>query len=510
MQEILPKYKTNMSSTTTTVTVNSLLPGMAYRCEGVIKYHNYESLWFPSKEVQTKTKKLDFNVTSKAFKIDIKFDNLRNWNLKIFYKNVFKSNVLQFVETNTSESELTIENLEMSTNYLVCLALETDSGCPKNVIECQKCDTVQTIEAIPFPPSNVHITEETEKKLKVSWNKPEKQSGKISAYIILLEGQCIVSGECGCEETKPENKSVGANIFSHIFDAKPYLSYKVSVFAKNSQGAGNSYTASVTTKSEFHHPTVELKPQSKSITVTLNLTCPYTGPVTYVVEVKAENKLINSTKITFSHEKSMILRQTQNFENLTPAKNYSICTSVPDTLPAICNFIVTNQIPPEGHPSLKIKTQNETTIHIDVRRPNNAYPSKGELLIYHFKMTSKCQYSDDRCSLSQCNEIYNWTTRSSRLSNFEFFLNDLKPYWMYRFQTVLENKAGNGPLSNSTDWYNTTEITDNFMMLPATITTTSSDTKISVHINPGCPYIGNILRSFFFKFHILFSRIHKH
>jgi hypothetical protein len=215
--------------------------------------------------------------------------------------------------------------------------------------------------------------------------------------------------------------------------------------------------------------------------------------VTYLVEVKAENKLIKSIEITFSHVKS---RQIQNFENLMPAKNYSICTSVLDTLSAICSFTVTNQIPTEGHPSLIIKIINETVIKVEVQRPDNAYTGKGELLIYHFKMTSKCQYSDERCSLSQCNESYTWTTKSSGRSHFEFLISDLKPYWMYRFQTVLESKAGNGPLSNSTDWYNTTKITDNYMMLPAIFTTTSSDKTIDIRMNPVCPYIGKILMRF--------------
>jgi hypothetical protein len=493
-RELLPNYKTNMNSTTTTVTVKPLLPGKAYKCDGAIKYHNYENVIFPSNNtVLSTTKKLDFSATSlNAFQIAIKFDNLRNLSFKIVYKNLFDSKE-QILKTNSSE--MTLTNLEMSTNYFVCLALETDSGCPQSLIDCQKCDNVQTIEEIPFPPSNVQISEETEQSLKVAWNKPVRKSGNISSYIILLEGQCIVSGECVCENRTSENKSVGGNINNTIFRAKPYWSYKVSVFAKNSQGVGNSSTASVKTKPKFHYPFVELNPQSKSITVTLILTCPYTGPVTYLVEVKAENELNKSIEITFSHEKS---RQTQNFENLTPAKNYSICTSVLDTLSAICSFTVTNQIPPEGHPSLIIKIINDTAIKVEVQRPDNANTGNDELLIYHFKMTSKCKYSDERCSLSQCDENYTWTNKSSGRFNFQFLISGLKPYWMYKFQTVLENKAGNGPLSNSTDWYNTTKITDNYMMLPANFTTTSSNRTIDIRMNPVCPYIGKILMRFLY------------
>jgi hypothetical protein len=281
-QELLSEIKS--TNNTTVVTVSSLLPGKTYKCKGTIQYHNFA---LPiENDVQSTTKKLDFHVTPNAFQIAVKFDNNRNLNLKIYYKNLLVSKE-QFIETNSSE--LTIDNLEMSTNYWLCLALDRDYGCPKNKNECQKCENVETNEAIPFSTSMVHITEETEKKLKVTWNKPERPSGNISAYLILLEGQCIVSGECGCEETIPENKSIGANIYSQIFDAKPYWSYKVSVFAKNSQGAGNSSNATVTTKSEFHHPSVQLYPQDKSITVALILKCPYTGPVTYLVEVKDGN-----------------------------------------------------------------------------------------------------------------------------------------------------------------------------------------------------------------------------
>ena len=87
-QELPPNYTTNMSSTTTTVTVKSLMPGKAYKCEGAINYHNYKSVTLSSgNELLSTTKKLDFSITSlNAFQIAIKFENLRNLNLKIFYK----------------------------------------------------------------------------------------------------------------------------------------------------------------------------------------------------------------------------------------------------------------------------------------------------------------------------------------------------------------------------------------------------------------------------------------
>jgi hypothetical protein len=477
----------------TKITVSSLFPGKAYECEGSIKYHNYENVIIPiGKEVQSTTKTLDFSVNATAFQIAIKFDNLRNLNFKIFFKNL-TDHQEQVLKTNSSE--MTIEHLEMSTNYLVCLALENDSGCPLNEAECQKCENVQTNEAIPFPPSMVQITEETEKKLKVTWNKPERPSGNISAYIILLEGQCIESGECGCEARTPDNKSVGANIYSKIFDARPYWSYKVSVFAKNSQGAGNSSTASVISKSEFHHPSVQFHPQNKSITVSLRLECPYTGPVNYLVEVKDGKKIIKNAYITYDPAKFLMLRSI-TFENLIPAKNYNICTSVPNTLPPICNLTMTNQSPPEGNPTLNVLGQNETTMKVIVQRPDNAYNVRGETLNYHLKMASKCQYSDERCPASHCNENDVSIRKSSVRSNFDFFISDLKPYWMYRFQTMLENKAGNGSWSNWTIWYKTSQISDNYHLLLPNFSTTSSDTKIEIHMDPLCPYIGKVLRRF--------------
>jgi hypothetical protein len=186
----------------------------------------------------------------------------------------------------------------------------------------------------------------------------------------------------------------------------------------------------------------------------------------------------------------------QIFENLTPAKSYSICTSVPNTLPPICSLTMTNQIPPEGHPNLNVLHQNETTIKVHVQRPDNAYSVPGEILSYHFKMASKCQYSDERCPASHCNENDVSIRKSSVRSNFDFFISDLKPYWMYIFQTVLENKAGNGPWSNWTIWYNTTQRTDNYQVVLANFSTTSSDKKIEIHMDRLCPYIGKVLRKF--------------
>jgi hypothetical protein len=475
----------------------SLLPGEKYQCAGTIEYANYENVTIKSTKVHIETKKFDFNLAPKDFQIDIKFDNSKNWNLKFYYKSLSAS-YRQVSINKTLASELTIDNLEMATSYTICLALEHNLKCPNPDSECHKCENTQTNEAKPFSPGNVMMKETENKMLQVTWEKSQKPSGTILSYNIVIEGHCIASDTKACSSAfcqvgTSELKKFGPAINRHLFDVQPYWSYQVFISATNSKGVGKNATAKINTKPEPHYPSFKMEPGSKNLTVILKPSCPYTGPASFNVSVYGTDSLYYKNKIVeYDLEKEKILEMETPiaFDNMTPAKEYQVCISVLDSSPSRCNITITKQIPPEGHPSLKEQYQDENRIKLNVQRPENAYHFHKEVLNYYFKMVSQCQYSDERCSKSMCIEDEVLTKKSSVDLNFELIAVDLQPYWMHKFQTMLENRAGNGSWSNWTIWYNTTKITDKNLQLIANFSSTSSDKSIGIYHPPLCPYKG--------------------
>jgi hypothetical protein len=485
------------------VTVMSLLPGKKYECEGKLAYNNYENVIINRTKVQIKTKKFDFNLIPEVFQIDIKFDNSRNWNLKFYYKNLAAS-YKQVTINKALASELTISDLEMATNYTICLALEHDLDCPKQESECQKCENVQTKETKPFPPSNVQITETQVKKLSVMWEKPQRPSGVIVSYHIVIEGHCIASDPKACSTSgavcragidKHLNVGPEIEIYQYFYDVQPYWSYQVFVSATNSEGDGKNIGGKINTKPELHYPTVQMKPDSKKLTISLTPSCPYTGPATFEVSIRGTNPFYSDSKtVEYDLERDLTLKKSFAFDNLTPAKEYEVCISaaLPSSPPPNCSSINTNQIPPEGYPYLKEPFTNATTIMLKVNRPDNAYPVYNELLTYYFKMAPQCQYYDRKCSDYSCTEEEIWKQEKSREPWFDFVASELKPYWMYRFQLMLENKAGNGTWSNWTNWFSTTQITDQNLLSKTNFSTSSSDNSIGIYLHPMCPYKGKL------------------
>jgi hypothetical protein len=481
--------------------VKPLLPGKIHNCQGTIVYKTPNAI-VKINETQNETKKMYFSISSKAFQIVINIENLRNWNLKFHYKNLSLKNG-KFVLIETQYSELIVDNLEMSTKYKICLALDHDLGCPLQEDKCQKCQNVETNETVPFPPSNVHITESPNKKLKVAWNKPQRQSGNILGYNIVLEGHCIgfdskaCSSDADCQVGTSKNISVAQNIYHHIFDIEPFWSYQVFFSTKNSQGVGENVTIKTKTSSEMQYPSFDIEPESKMLTVTFNPRCPYTGPVTFYVTVSATKSLYtNTTTVEYNIEKSMTLQTPIVFGNLTPAKEYKVCISDQHFWTILCKKAITNQTKPEGHPDLILSEQRENSLQFQVKRPNNSFNFDDEQLHYYFKMESQCQYSDKRCTDSNCTEHEVWDNRSSKRPIFDYEVSNLNPYWMYRFKTMLENKAGKGLWSDWTMWFNTTKITNGTLMFTSNFSTTSSDNSLVIHMSSLCPYTGNIFRRF--------------
>jgi hypothetical protein len=496
-----PYDNTIKRNNTSVVKVKPLLPGKIYNCQGTITYKD-QNVTVKINEIQNETKKLYFSIHPREFQIDIKLENLRNWNLKFHYKNMSVKKG-QFELLETTSSELIVENLEMSTKYKICLALEHDLGCPLQEDKCQKCEDFETNEAAPFPPSNVKVTEIPNKELKVTWNKPQRKSGKILAYNIVLKGQCIAfdSNACptdaDCQIRTSKNISVAQNIDHQIFDIKPFWSYQVSVFANNSQGFGTNVTIKFNTTSKMQYPSFNIEPDSKTLTVTFNPRCPYTGPVTfYVTAIGTKHSYKNTTIVQYNIEKSLTLQTPIVFGNLTPAKEYRVCILDLNLVEIQCNSTITHQTKPDGHPNLIMSEQRQKRLKLKVERPDNAYSFDDEQLHYYFKMESQCQYSDERCTDSNCTENEVSDKRSSKRPIFDYEVSNLNPYWMYRFKTMLENKAGKGLWSGWTMWFNTTRITDNTLLLTPSFSTTSSDKSLVIHMSPICPYIGKLCMRF--------------
>ncbi len=498
-EDILSNYLTNRN-TTSAVTVESLFPGKKYNCSGTITYTNFANITINSTGVQIETKKFDFNVTPKTFQIDIHFDNSRNWNLTFYYKSQSAS-YRQVSINKTLASELTIDNLDMATNYTICLALEHILKCPDLESECQKCENTQTNEAKPFPPSNIQITETQNKKLKVMWEKPQTPSGVIVSYHIVIEGHCIASDPkacstsgAACQAGTSKQENVGPDIYNYFYDVQPYWSYQVFVSATNSQGDGENIAGKINTTSELHYPTIQMKTDKKKLTIFLTPRCPYTGPATFKVSVKGTDPFYSDSKtVKYDSERFLNMERPIVFDNLTPAKEYQVCISaLPPSPPPECSSTTTIQIPPEGYPYLTESFTDTITIKLRINRPENAHPLKNELLTYYFKMAPQCQYYDGKCSYYSCTEEEIWKQKKSGKPWFDFVASELKPYWMYKFQLMLGNKAGNGTWSHWTNWFNTTQITDQNLLPKTIFSPSSSDNSIGIHLHPMCPYMGKL------------------
>jgi hypothetical protein len=422
--------------------------------------------------------------------------------MNFYYKSWSISNRV-FSKMETDTSKLKIDNLEMATNYTICLALKHNLKCPNLESECQKYENAQTNEAQPFPPSNVQITETRNKKLKVMWERPQRPSGVIVSYHIVIEGHCIASDPKACSTSGAvcqggisKHENVAPEIYKYFYDVQPYWSYQVFVSATNSQGDGENITAKINARSELHYPAVQMKPESKNLTVTLTPRCPYTGPATFEVSVRGTNPFYSDSKIVeYDLERFLTMEKPIVFYYLTPSKEYQVCISaLLSSLPPKCSSSTTPQSSPGGgYPYLTVSEKNATAIKFNVHRPYNAYPLENELLIYYFKMVPQCQYYDERCSNSSCTEKEIQKQKISGKNSFDFVASELKPYWMYRFQLMLGNKTGNGTWSNWTNWFNTTQITDQNLLSKTNFSTSSSDNNIGIYLHPICPYIGKLL-----------------
>ncbi len=206
--------------------------------------------------VPCQSRLLGFSAVPEVFSISISFENPNHAKVRIDYKN--RQTKQRFAPIETSASSMTIPHLDMSTEYVICLSFswegpskdpyrmqgistsaeskEERSKTKKDPYRHRDCDAVTTKEIVPFEPSELKLTENTNRSMTISWELPLRASGSILKYQVIIESRCIQ--KCPEEEEEDECKNEETELFYNrsqpsalIAATKPYWNYRVSVAA---------------------------------------------------------------------------------------------------------------------------------------------------------------------------------------------------------------------------------------------------------------------------------------
>jgi hypothetical protein len=430
--------------------VENLQPGRTYRCIGKMEYFEFNTSknFVESKTpVIDRTTSLTFDIKRNAFGFEMKIDeNINiNWPLIVYFKR--NLNHEAFNSSKMETNKLQLFNLDMFTEYKICLALIGDK-CPSNENECQECKVEKTLEDYPFSPSDVKITKIDQKNIRVTWNPPRKPSGNIINYIVELEGNCIEEDKRCNQECKSSQEKIvsgvagvaGVSRFSVILEenVKPFWSYTARVKSENSVGAGNSSEDQFNSDPKPELPQeVTIAPKSKSLTINILPECPYTGPAHYTIVLTDKNDQVKDKKILeYMIQEGTVYLKNVTFQDLMPAKQYRVCISLPSS-ETKCYSNQTEQIPPEGYPKMVHVKTHENSITFQMNRPENAHGFENENLTYNFERVDKCSYAENttKCS-SNCLEesapfLYTFQSPNQR---FYYNFTNLEPKWNYKFR----------------------------------------------------------------------------
>jgi hypothetical protein len=483
------------------IRIEDLFPGRTYICNGEVVYTDFKNKVSQETPLKITTDNLNFTASPDIFYITVSFENPNHFKVIIYYsKDISKHQIFDSIVTRANIIQ--IRNLEMSTDYRICLSVY-DEGCPQSERDCQYCETVTTKEGLPFPPSNLTVTELSNGIITISWSPPEKHGGQILKYKVTIKGQCKVRDIEKCPDATCDPKVTesfpDSSIFSGNIDSKPYWNYEISVSAVSFKGVGSESLNLLLTERKSQLPVWKRTTNIESIEVTIIPKCPYTGQQTYIIEVSS-NMYHQKFEREYDIERNKTELKPLVIGGLSPEQNYKVCILVLFDEKEECFFVMTtSQISPKNAPLIQKKSTNESDFSFLVTRPEKSYPKENEILTYHFWIQSECISTDKNCN-NLCHEEYQRELKTIE-KTFQFSIAQLKPYWQYRFRSMVENEVGTGPLSNWTKWYKTPSITNAKLGTKEIIfATSSSDDSVILTFQPSCQYQGNASEYLMFIF----------
>lgn len=162
-------------------TLNLLFPNTSYLCHIETNYKGYQ-IKSPKVIFNTTELKFSFELEPHVEGITLQFDNVTfglEFDIRLKDKNETLIRCQSFRQSNLT---LDMENLDMETNYTVCLTFENSSPV---------CKTTTTLVGKPYPPTNLKVIEDNG-KLQIDWDAPSRSSGNFR-YILSIE-------TCKCKE----------------------------------------------------------------------------------------------------------------------------------------------------------------------------------------------------------------------------------------------------------------------------------------------------------------------
>jgi hypothetical protein len=472
--------------------VENLLPGKVYSCFGKIDYPGFSKIYEQSvNSLEVKTNLINITPTPYVHEIKIFLDTYdKSWKMKIFYK----PNIEQtFTMLEVEEMEMAINDLDMSTEYEIRISVDDDE-CESFDTKCHTITNIRTKIDIPYPPSAVKLQELENSTLQLTWSPPTKFSGTELKYNLIYSMDCLEHGWQKCPEycakikdTSTKRDSTEATTYN--FDGLPYMKIMASVAAVNSEGIGEYGNTTTDTRSKGKYfENITIISDAKETKIFIRPGCPYTGSFIYMIGLKRQNNVINTTYGLVNEETEEI---PHSFTGLVPATTYNVCVMA-DQLVTKCEVTMTKLIPPENAPSLEFKKSGKDMI-IKITKTTKIYAYENDTLKYKITSEMKCIQEVPECPRTNCSSILKTVnfTRSSILTSFQESLLQMNFNQQYRVRGSAINSVGEGVLGNWTEWVQSIEAeNEDLQNLTINFSLTTTTTSITVKNDPICPFIG--------------------